>query len=234
MNQLKAMLKWDLILQARYKIIHLSIISVIIYYFSLVAIPSINTTEFKTLYLVMDPTLIGIMFVGALILFEKTENTLQALTVTPMETRTYFLSKIISLTILSVVAGFLFVFLSHGFDFHYFYMTAGIVLTSVFLILLGFLLVARCNSINEYLARMIIAFLLLFVPPLLDISGIYDNVIFYLWPTQASFLLFNGVFGTVSFTDTIYGIVYLIIWIVSCYILGKKAFYKHIVVGGGS
>jgi fluoroquinolone transport system permease protein len=111
-------------------------------------------------------------------------------------------------------------------------MIAGIVLTSVFLILLGFLLVARCKSINEYLVMMM-AFLLLFVPPLLDLSGIYHNVVFYLWPSQASFLLFNGVFGAVSLNETIYAVTYLIIWIVSCYYLAKKAFYKHIVVGGG-
>ncbi|MFH1014103.1 MAG: ABC transporter permease [Thermoplasmatota archaeon] len=233
MTQLKTMLKWDMILQSRYKIIHLSILSVIIYYISLVAIPSMNTTEFKTLYLFLDPTLIGIMFIGALVLFEKTENTLQALTVTPMETRTYFLSKIISLTALSVVSSFLFVFLAHGIHFQYFYMIAGIVLTSVLLILLGFLLVARCKSINEYLVMMMMAFLLLFIPPLLVITGIYDNVVFYLWPSQASFLLFNGVFGTVSLNETIYALIYLIIWIVGCYYLAKKAFYKHIVVGGG-
>jgi len=233
MTQLKTMLKWDWILQSRYKIIHLSILSVLIYYFSLIAIPSINTTEFKTLYLFFDPTLIGIMFIGALVLFEKTENTLQALTVTPMATRTYFLSKIISLTLLSVVSAFLFIFLAHGFDFHYLYMIAGIVLTSVFLILVGFLMVARCKSINEYLALMMVVFLLLFVPPLLDISGIYEHVVFYLWPSQASFLLFNGVFGTLSTTDTIYAVAYLIGWIIGCYLLGKKAFYKHIVVGGG-
>lgn len=232
MTQLKTMLKWDVILQSRYKIIHLSILSVIIYYMSLVAVPSINTIEFKTLYLVMDPTLIGIMFVGALVLFEKTENTLQALIVTPMETRTYFFSKIISLTVLSLVSGFLFVFLAHGIQFHYLYMIAGIVLTSIFLILLGFLMVARCKSINEYLGLMILAFLLLFVPPLLDISGIYEHVVFYLWPSQAAFLLFDGVFGTVSFFDTAYSIIYLTIWIIGFYVLAKKAFYNHIVAGG--
>jgi fluoroquinolone transport system permease protein len=232
MTQLKSMLKWDMILQARYKIIHFSILSVLIYYISLIAIPSINTIEFKTIYLFFDPTLIGIMFIGALVLFEKTENTLQALTVTPMATRTYFLSKIISLTLLSVVSAFLFIFLAHGFDFHYLYMIAGIVLTSVFLILIGFLIIARCDSINEYLALMMVVFLLLFVPPLLDISGIYENVIFYLWPSQASFLLFNGVFSPLSVNDTLYAIMYLFIWIVGCYLLAKKAFYTHIVVGG--
>lgn len=233
MSQLKTMLKWDIILQSRYKIIHLSILSVLIYYVALVAVPSMNTEEFKTMYLFFDPTLIGIMFVGALVLFEKTENTLQALNVTPMETRTYFFSKIISLTLLSIISAFLFLFLAHGFFFDYFYMVNGILLTSIFLILVGFILVARCNSINEFLLMMMLAFLLLFAPPLLDFTGIYSNVIFYLWPSRASFLLFEGVFGSVSLYDTIYALVYLCLWIVICYYFAKKSFYKHIVVGGG-
>jgi len=233
MTQLRTMLKWDLILQSRYKIIHLSILSVLIYYITLVAVPSMNTEQFKTLYLFFDPTLIGIMFIGALVLFEKTENTLQALTVTPMETSTYFFSKIISLSLLSIISAFLFLFLAHGFFFDYFYMVNGILLTSIFLILVGFILVARCNSINEFLLMMMLAFLLLFIPPLLDITGIYHNIIFYLWPSQASFLLFEGVFGSISVYDTIYAFVYLCIWIVGCYYLAKKSFYKHIILRGG-
>jgi fluoroquinolone transport system permease protein len=78
-----------------------------------------------------------------------------------------------------------------------------------------------------------LAFLLLILPPLLDISGIYNNIIFYLWPSQASFLLFEGVFGTLSLNETIYALTYLCIWIVGCYYLAKKAFYKHIVLRGG-
>jgi fluoroquinolone transport system permease protein len=233
MNQLQTLLKWDLILQSRYRIIHLSLLSVLIYYVTLVAIPSMNTIEFKTLYLFFDPTLIGIMFVGALVLFEKTENTLQALNVTPMERRTYFFSKIISLTLLSVISAFLFLFLAHGFYFEYFYMITGIILTSVLLILLGFILVARCNSINEYLLLMMLAFLVLFLPPLLDITGIYNNIVFYLWPSQASFLLFEGVFTAIPLNDTLYALVYLSLWIAICYYLAKKAFYKHIVLRGG-
>lgn len=226
------MLKWDFTLQWRYKIILLSLLSVIIYYVSLLAIPEINNDEFKVLYLFFDPTLIGIMFIGALVLFEKSENVLQALTVTPMKTGTYFASKIITLTALSTVSAFLFMFLVHGFKFDYFYMVAGIILSSVFLILLGFLLVAKCRSINEYLLRMMSAFLVLIVPPLLQQYGIYETKLFYLWPSQASFILFGGVFESVSTWDTVYAVAYLFAWIAGCYILARKAFYKHIVLGG--
>ncbi|MDH7517531.1 MAG: ABC transporter permease [Candidatus Thermoplasmatota archaeon] len=232
MNQLLTMLKWEFVLGHRYKIIYIAMLGAILYYIALVALPAFNTTFFLTMFLFFDPTLIGIMFVGALVLFEKNENTIQALIVTPMQTRNYFLAKIISLTILSIVAALLFLYLAHGFEFNYFYMLTGIILTSVFLILVGFIMVSRCHSINEYLVLMMIAMLILFLPPLLHGSGIYKNDIFYILPSQASITLFQGVFGEISINETIYGVVYLIFWIILCYYISKKAFYKHIVMEG--
>ncbi len=232
MNPLKSMLKWEFTLIYRYKLIHLAILSVVMYYLSLKIMPEINVDGFHALFLFFDPVLIGIMFVGAMVLFEKTENTLQALTITPMQTYNYFLSKIISLTTLSVITGLLFMIPSHGLDFNWFYLFFGIILSSVFMILLGFLMVSRCNSINEYLMIMMFSFVILFIPPLFDLFGFYENMIFYLWPSHASFILFGGVFEKVAFNDMLYAILYLVFWIGLCFYLSKKAYYKHIVLGG--
>jgi fluoroquinolone transport system permease protein len=232
MNQLLSMIKWEFTLQSRYRIIHLSLASVVIYYLSLQVIPLIDTASMRTIFLSFDPLLIGIVFVGALVLFEKTENTLPALTVTPLKRRNYFLAKIISLTILSFITAFLFLLLTNGIEFNVLFMTIGVVLSSVFLILVGFLLVSRCHSINEYLVMMMLAFLILFIPPLLSVSGIYDNILFYLWPTQAIFLLMKGVFYTITTTEMIYGILYLSGWIILCWFWSQKAFYKHLILGG--
>lgn len=232
MNPLKPMLKWEFTLIYRYKLIHLAILSVVVYYLSLRIMPDIDVAEFHSLFLFFDPVLIGVMFVGAMVLFEKTENTLQALTITPMQTYNYFLSKIIALTSLSVITGLLFMIPSHGIDFNWFYFFSGIVLSSIFLILLGFLMVSRCNSINEYLLMMMFFFLVLFIPPLFDLFGFYKSVIFYLWPSHASFVLFGGVFEEVAFNDMLYAILYLIFWIILFFYLSQKAYYKHIVLGG--
>jgi fluoroquinolone transport system permease protein len=188
--------------------------------------------------LFFDPATIGIMFIGALVLFEKSENVLQALVITPMKTDDYLLSKIISLTILSVISAAIFITLLNIFgdvDFDIIFLALGIILTSVLLILLGFILVSRVNSINEYLLFMVVAFLGLTFPPMLHLSGLYENVIFYLWPTQASFTLFTGVFNAASLElwEIAYGISYQIIWIGILYFLAKKAFHKHIVLKGG-
>jgi len=232
MNQLLTMLKWEFLLEFRYKIVYIAMISAILYFILLEALPALNTLFFVTTFLFFDPTLIGFMFVGALVLFEKNENTLQSLTVTPMKIRNYFFTKLISLTVIALVSALLFVFLAHGFEFNYFTLFSGIILASVFLILVGFILVSRCRSINEYLVLMMMIMLLLFIPPILHTSGIYQHDIFYLWPSQAAFTLFQSVFNEIPINEVLYGLAYLVFWIFLSFYCAKKAFYKHIVMGG--
>ena len=232
------MLRWEFMLLYRYKIIHISILSVVLYFLTTQAVPDLDRPIFHSLLLFFDPAIIGIMFIGALVLFEKSENVLQALVITPMRVDDYILSKITSLTILSIISATIFIALLKIFsnvDFDLIFLILGIILTSVMLILLGFILVSRVNSINEYLLAMVVSFLGLLFPPMLHLSGIYENVIFYLWPTQASFILFTGVFNSngLEIWEIAYSIIYQIIWIGIFYYLAKKAFYKHIVLKGG-
>jgi len=222
MSNLKNMLKWEYTLLYRYKIIHISILSVFLYFLITQAIPEMNNTVFHSL----------------LLFFEKSENVLQALVITPMKTDDYLLSKITALTILSIISASIFVTLLYVFsnvDFNVIYLVLGIILTSVMLILVGFIFVSRLKSINEYLLAMIILFLGLTFPPMLHLSNLYENVIFYLWPTQASFTIFIGVFNETSLEawEIAYGIVYQIFWIVLLYYFARRAFYKYIVSRGG-
>ena len=237
MNNIKNMMKWEFVLLKRYYIIHISILSVILYFLSTQAIPDMNNAKFHTMLLFFDPATIGLMFIGALVLFEKSENILQALVITPMKVDDYLLSKIFSLTILSVISATVFMALLSIFgavEFNVLYLALGILLASVMLILIGFIIVSRVNSINEYLMGMAVAFLGLTFPPMLNISGLYENVIFYVWPTHASLTLFKGVFFSSGLEtwEIIYGIGYQVFWIALLYFLAKKAFHKYIVLKG--
>ena len=238
MNNLKNMIKWEFVLLKRYYIIHISILSVILYFLSTQAIPDMDNSKFHTMLLFFDPATIGLMFIGALILFEKSENILQALVVTPMKVDDYLLSKILTLTILSTISASVFMALLAIFgevEFNILYLFSGVILASIMLILLGFILVSRVNSINEYLMSMAVAFLGLAFPPMLNISTLYENVIFYAWPTHASLTLFSGVFSTdgLELWEIVYGLGYQIFWIGLLYFLAKKAFHKNIVLKGG-
>ena len=239
MSNLKHMLRWEFTLLSRYKIIHISILSVVLYFLTTQVVESIkNQTQVHSVLLFFDPAVIGLMFVGALVLFEKSENVLQVLVITPMKTDDYLLSKILSLTFLSVISATLFMGLMVLFNdasFNLFFLIIGILLTSVMLILLGFIIVSRVSNINGYLLGMMIGFIGLTFPPLLQLFDLVENPIFYLWPTQASFLLFEGVFHSASLEtwEIFYGIGYQLFWIGFLYFFAKKAFYKHIVVKGG-
>ena len=238
MSNIKNMMKWEFTLLYRYYIIHISILSVILYFLSTQAIPDMNNSKFHTMLLFFDPATIGLLFIGALILFEKSENILQALVVTPMKVDDYLLSKVFSLTILSIISATIFMALLTIFaeiEFNILYLALGIILASMMLILLGFILVSRVNSINEYLLGMALAFLGLTFLPILNISGLYENVIFYVLPTHASLTLFKGVFYSSGLEtwEVIYGIGYQVFWIGLLYYLAKKAFHKYIVLKGG-
>ena len=54
-----------------------------------------------------DPVLIGLMFMGAIILFEKSEKVMQALAVSPISVHAYILSKVISIGLISLLSGVL-------------------------------------------------------------------------------------------------------------------------------
>lgn len=239
MSNLKNMLRWEFLLLYRYKIIHISLLSVILYFLSTQAVQSLQgQSQIHSVLLFFDPATIGIVFVGALVLFEKSENVLQALVVTPMRTDDYLLSKIISLTIISIISATVFMTLMVIFnetEFNILYLISGIILTSVMLILLGFIIISRVQNVNGYLLGMIIGFLGLTFPPLLHLFGLFENPLFYLWPTLASFIIFNGVFQPASLElwEIVYGLGYQMVWIGIFYFLSKKSFYEYIILKGG-
>jgi len=239
MSNLKNMLRWEFILLARYKIIHISILSVLLYFLTTQAVQSLKgQTDVHSVLLFFDPATIGFVFLGALVFFEKSENVLQALVITPMNTDDYLFSKILSLTLLSIISASLFMGLMMIFNetsFNVFYLAVGVILTSVMLILVGFILISRVMSINGYLLGMMIGFLGLTFPPMIQLFGLYQSPIFYLWPTHASFVLFEGVFNATSLEvwEIAYGIIYQVFWIIVLYYFAKKSFYKHIVLKGG-
>ncbi|MEA3458544.1 MAG: ABC transporter permease [Candidatus Thermoplasmatota archaeon] len=239
MSNLKNMLRWEFLLLYRYKLIHISILTIVLSFLTIQAVESLQGQgQVHSVFLFFDPAIIGIMFVGALVLFEKSEHVLQALVITPMNTDDYILSKVISLTTLSVISATIFMSLLMIFSeisVNVFYFASGIILTSAMMILIGFILASGVQNINGYLLGMAIGFIGLMFPPLLHLFGIIENPIFYIWPTQASFILFDGIFhaGALEIWETIYGIGYQLCWIALLYYFAKKAFYKHIVLKGG-
>jgi fluoroquinolone transport system permease protein len=137
-------------------------------------------------------------------------------------------SKTATLTMLAAVESLFIVILTYGTGFRILYLVAGMMFMSVIYTLIGIVLVSRYDSINEYLmpSPLFVAVLQL---PWISYFGILDSVLFYVVPTQGPLLLLKGAFAPLSVWETVYAVVYSLVWVVLSYVLAKKSFYRFII-----
>jgi len=148
-----------------------------------------------------------------------------------MEVREYLLVHAVTLTAIALFASAVLVVLNQGLFVHYLYFFAGVILTSVFFILIGFIAVARFSSINEYFIAAAVYGTVLNIP-LIYHFGLSDHWLFFLFPTQASLILLTGIFEPLPLWKAAYAFVMLSFAIAVCYYLAKRQFATHIIAGG--
>jgi fluoroquinolone transport system permease protein len=172
-------------------------------------------------------------FIAGLFLLEKTEGVLEALVVTPLRTGEYLSSKLIALTFLAPAEGFVVVVASYGFGFNIGLFIVGAVLLSFFYTLAGFFVIARYDSITEFLLPSGL-YTILFNLPWIDYFELWPHWIWYLIPTQAPLLLMKAAFRPVESWQLIYGFVYSLVAVGLAYLWAHQAFHRFVVGREGS
>lgn len=228
-----AMLRWDVRLQFRYGLYAIYAAITALYVVVLRSVPDSFSTSLLSFVLVADPAVLGFYFIAALVLVEKREGTLDALVVSPVGVDGYLLSKVASLTVLAVGASILVVLFGHDGGFDPASLLAGILLTSVLFVLLGFVAVARFDSINRYFLSAAVYGAVLYAP-LLGHFGAVESPLFYLFPIQPSLLLVHGAFVGVERWEVAYAVSYLATGSAGSYLLARRAFRERIVAGGST
>lgn len=97
-----------------------------------------------------DPTALGFFFLGALMLLEKGERVREALAATPLSARDYFLSKVATLTAVSVAACVVLLAFMHTAE-NPLLLLAAVALTAVQYVGLGVPAACRFRTVNGYL-----------------------------------------------------------------------------------
>jgi fluoroquinolone transport system permease protein len=167
-------------------------------------------------------------FTGGLVLLEKGQGTLEAQVVTPLRTWEYLAAKVVTLSILSLFESTVIVLLGYGFGFRWLPLAAGILLMAAIMTLFGFIVVARYDSINEYLMPSVL-YLFVFTIPILDYFQVMESWLFYLHPLQGPVLLLKAAFEPVQYWQMIYGVLYAGLWVALVYLWSKRSFYQFIV-----
>ena len=167
-------------------------------------------------------------FLGGLLLLEKREGTLEAQIVTPLRTWEYLSSKVITLTALALVENVVIVAVLYGFGFQVLPLLAGAGCAAMMYTLLGFVAVARYDSINEYLFPSVL-YTALLVLPLLDYFGLWTSWIYFAHPLQAPLRLMRAAFEPIAGWQLLALLLYSILWIVVILFFSQKIFHRFIV-----
>lgn len=228
MNGMSALLKNDLKLGLRYGFFTIYGVLSLLYIVIVRFLPEGIQVKGLQLFIFTDPVVLGFYFIGGAVLFEKSERVLETLFVSPVKLTHYLFSKALNFSFLSLIVSFLLVVGGYGFDFRPVMLFLAVGLTSFAFTFLGLVVVSKKETVAEYLIYSILYLLPLFVP-LLGFFNLADGRWLYLFPTQATLLLLQGSFGTISDFDLIYSILYLSALGIFCGVWAKRWFEKYVI-----
>jgi fluoroquinolone transport system permease protein len=167
-------------------------------------------------------------FMAGMVLLEKGEGTLEAQVVTPLRPGEYLLSKVISLGLLSLLESLLIVVVVSGFDFNWPLLILGILLLIAMYGLYGFYVVARYDSISEFILPSTM-WVIWFSLPLLYHFNLWKSWVMFFHPLQAPLVLMQAAFESSPAWQIAYGISYSLLWAGIAYNFSRRAFHRFVV-----
>ena len=162
-----------------------------IYVAVLLNIPEKNRLLVSLLLILSDTTMLGVIFIGALVLLEKQQAVIQSLFVSPLEPSRYIWAKTISLSLIATCMSILVYLPAWTFNAYTPLLLTTIILTAGTFVLLGLGLAARIETINQYFGLMMGVSMILIIP-VLPYLLLDQHPIFLFLPYVASLDLMLG------------------------------------------
>ena len=205
------LLKKEITLQWRQGFWLVYFIFTAIYVAVLLSLPEKNRLLVSLLLILSDTTMLGVIFIGALVLLEKQQAVIQSLFVTPLEPSRYIWSKTLSLTLLATCMSILVYLPACRFNGYTPLLLLTIVFTAGTFVLLGLGLAARIETINQYFGLMMGASMVLIIP-VLPYLLLEQNPFFLFLPYVASLDLMLGARDPLPLWRILLDVVLLIVW----------------------
>lgn len=223
----------DLRLQWRYGIVSAAAVATAVWVVVLAQMPARALSTAAPLAVFSDLGLLALFFLPGLVLFERTERVLSALVVSPLTFAEYLGSKLAVLTGLAVMASAGLVLLTPG-RARLAPLLAGVVLLSLVAGLTGFAIVARCETVVEFIMAVQLPALPLSLPVVsalgLDPVGVL-GVVLALLPTQGPMLLLIAAYRPVPTTALVAAVAASLAWLPVLWLLARRAFERHVLGG---
>ncbi|WMJ78965.1 MULTISPECIES: fluoroquinolone export ABC transporter permease subunit [unclassified Sedimentibacter] len=172
-----------------------------------------------------DPSAMGLFFMGAIVLLEKSERVLSTIAVSPVKADDYIISKVVSLGVISVISGAS-IALSADVQ-NILIVLMGVFAGSVLFTLVGLIIAININSLNQFVTAVVPVEIIIFIPPLLYVFG-YDNKLMLLHPGCMVISMISGSGNYILFIFPV-----LIMWFLVLYKVARFNVIKMFQSLGG-
>lgn len=216
----------DFKFQRKYGIWLVYTISTLLYILILSLVPSGAKRQVGLILVYTDPVAMGLFFMGAILLLEKSQRINSSIAVSPVTKHEYTISKALTLMITGTIVGTLVLcFGSVPFNF---FTILGLMLSSLLFSLCGLIVATKCKSINQFLIGVVPFEMVIFIPSIAYLFGACHSDWYIFHPGVATIRLL-----IVNEPHWLLCIISLIAWICViyyfCYKSVKKLFLK---IGG--
>jgi fluoroquinolone transport system permease protein len=175
-----------------------------------------NRMMVSLLMILADTSMLGVIFIGALVLFEKQQKVNHALWVSPLPLSQYIFSKSLSLSLISISMSILIYLPVWEFRPYVLLIFVCVAATALTFVMLGLGIAAGAEGINRYFGILIGASMLIVLPlvPFL----VLDRHPAFIWlPYVASLDLMLGILKPLPAWRMILDLALVITWLVLAY-----------------
>jgi fluoroquinolone transport system permease protein len=233
MSRLLNTIYWDMVRQYRNGFYFVSAIVVAFFAVLLRQLEGVDWGLWWPAILLENLVMNTFYFLTGIVLLEKGEGTLEAQIVTPLRDWEYLLAKVASLFVLSTVESLALILLVSGPGFNWFWMLLGIAFFVAMYTLYGFFVVARYDSISEFILPSAL-WTMGFSLPLLPYFDLWNHWSLYLHPMQAPLVLVRAAYAPLPGWELVYGVLYGALWVAIGWFVSQRAFYRFVVTKEGT
>lgn len=222
----KALFLGDLRLLWKHGIVAIYGIFTIIYLCLLVAIPQTMRRITATILIFTDPAAMGLFFLGAVVLLEKSQRVESSLGVSPITKTEYILAKILPIMLIGTVVALVLCLFAGTFSLR---CILGVILTAALLSLCALAVGANIKSLNGFMIAAVPIEIVLCVPAILFVFGVIKSELWLIHPGVAAIYLIGG-----SKELWYLGVLSLAAWLIPTFLQCKAAVHKSFATMGGA
>lgn len=202
------------------------------YLIALANVPTQYRNLAVSLVVFSDTSVLGFFFVGAILLLEREEGTIRAVSVTPLRPMEFYVAKGVSLTVLALLVSAVMTFahLPTGSSTLYYYL--GVLGSSLLYTFVGVGVASQSRSLNGYFLRGG-GYTVVFMLPLLEFFGVVESPLFWLLPTLPTLTLLQTAYREPSLPQLVTSTLILLAWVLVAFVLGLYAFRRYVIFQGG-